>query len=47
MNGMIILLKKTAKPGKMHPLQLSLDVQEQMDDEDWLIFDGGNTHFLV
>ena len=36
---------ETAKPGKMHPLQLSLDVQEQMVDEDWLIFDGGNTHF--
>ena len=29
----------------MHPLQLSLDVQEQMGDDDWLIFDGGNTHF--
>ena len=36
---------ESAKPGKMHPLQLSLDVQEQMGDEDWLIFDGGNTHF--
>ena len=36
---------ETAKPGKMHPLQLSLDVQEQMGDDDWLIFDGGNTHF--
>ena len=36
---------ETAKPGKMHPLQLSLDVQEQMGNEDWLIFDGGNTHF--
>ncbi len=30
---------------KMHPLQLSLDVQAEMGDEDWLIFDGGNTHF--
>jgi acetolactate synthase-1/2/3 large subunit len=36
---------ETAKPGKMHPLQLSLDVQAQMGDKDWLIFDGGNTHF--
>lgn len=36
---------ESAKPGKMHPLQLSLDVQEHMQDEDWLIFDGGNTHF--
>ena len=30
---------------KMHPLQLSLDVQTQMGEKDWLIFDGGNTHF--
>jgi len=36
---------ESAKPGKMHPLQLSLDVQEQMGEKDWLIFDGGNTHF--
>lgn len=39
------IASETAKPGKMHPLQLSLDVQAQMGDEDWLIFDGGNTHF--
>lgn len=39
------IAEETAKPGKMHPLQLSLDVQDQMGDEDWLIFDGGNTHF--
>ena len=31
--------------GKIHPLQLSLDVQEVMGDEDWLVIDGGNTHF--
>jgi acetolactate synthase-1/2/3 large subunit len=36
---------ETAKPDKMHPLQLSLDVQTQMGEKDWLIFDGGNTHF--
>lgn len=30
---------------KMHPLQLSLDVQAEIGDEDWLVFDGGNTHF--
>ena len=30
---------------KMHPLQLSLDVQTQMSEKDWLVFDGGNTHF--
>ncbi|MDH5528417.1 MAG: thiamine pyrophosphate-binding protein [Paracoccaceae bacterium] len=31
--------------GKMHPLQLSLDVQAELGSDDWLIFDGGNTHF--
>lgn len=30
---------------KMHPLQLALDVQAEMQDGDWLVFDGGNTHF--
>ena len=30
---------------KMHPLQLGLDVQAEMTDGDWLVFDGGNTHF--
>lgn len=29
----------------MHPLQLALDVQSTMNPEDWLVFDGGNTHF--
>lgn len=36
---------ETAKGGKMHPLQLSLDVQAGMGPRDWLVFDGGNTHF--
>ncbi|WP_282046823.1 thiamine pyrophosphate-binding protein [Roseibium album] len=31
--------------GKLHPLQLALDVQAGMQDGDWLVFDGGNTHF--
>ena len=31
--------------GKMHPLQLSLDVQDEIGHGDWLVFDGGNTHF--
>ena len=36
----------TAKSrGKMHPLQLSLDVQAAMGENDYLVFDGGNTHF--
>ena len=30
---------------KMHPLQLALDVQAGMAADDWLVFDGGNTHF--
>ncbi|MGI9395701.1 MAG: thiamine pyrophosphate-binding protein, partial [Boseongicola sp.] len=37
--------KDEAAGGKMHPLQLGLDVQAEMGDDDWLIFDGGNTHF--
>jgi acetolactate synthase-1/2/3 large subunit len=31
--------------GKIHPLQLSLDVQSVMKEDDWLVIDGGNTHF--
>ena len=34
-----------AAGGRMHPLQLGLDVQAEMGDDDWLVFDGGNTHF--
>jgi acetolactate synthase-1/2/3 large subunit len=34
-----------AEGGKIHPLQLSIDVQAEMSDGDWLVFDGGNTHF--
>lgn len=30
---------------KMHPLQLGLDVISEMQSDDWLVFDGGNTHF--
>ncbi len=30
---------------KIHPLQLALDVQDCMADNDYLVFDGGNTHF--
>ena len=35
----------TLKGEKIHPLQLSLDVQEVMGEDDWLVIDGGNTHF--
>ena len=31
--------------GKIHPLQLALDVQEVLTANDWLVIDGGNTHF--
>ena len=30
---------------RIHPLQLALDVQSAMNDGDWLVIDGGNTHF--
>jgi len=31
--------------GKLHPLQLALTVQSVMKQDDWLVIDGGNTHF--
>ncbi|KIC20406.1 benzaldehyde lyase [Leisingera sp. ANG-Vp] len=37
--------KHQAGDCKMHPLQLGVDVQAEMKDGDWLVFDGGNTHF--
>jgi len=37
--------KETVEDQRIHPLQLSLDVQAEMGENDWLIFDGGNTHF--
>ena len=38
--------EKAKKNGaKIHPLQLALDVQNVMGEKDWLIIDGGNTHF--
>ncbi|MFY0611156.1 MAG: thiamine pyrophosphate-binding protein [Hyphomicrobiaceae bacterium] len=30
---------------KIHPLQLALDVNAGLGESDWLVFDGGNTHF--
>lgn len=30
---------------KIHPLQLALDVNAELTEDDWLVFDGGNTHF--
>ncbi len=31
--------------GKIHPLQLALDIQDFLNEKDWLVIDGGNTHF--
>ena len=39
-NGMV-----GASDEKIHPLQLALDVQEPLGENDFLMFDGGNTHF--
>jgi len=48
-NSMLKLNKETEEANvneaKIHPLQLALDVQEIMKHEDWLVIDGGNTHF--
>ncbi len=30
---------------RIHPLQLALEAQAAMSDGDWLVIDGGNTHF--
>ncbi len=37
--------KAKKESGKIHPLQLALDVQEVLTENDWLVIDGGNTHF--
>ena len=39
------IINESKEYSRIHPLQLSLEVQEVMDDGDWLVFDGGNTHF--
>lgn len=31
--------------GKVHPLHLSLEVQKLLGENDFLVYDGGNTHF--
>ena len=37
--------KETEGKSGVHPLKLALDVQSAMGAEDWLVIDGGNTHF--
>ena len=39
------IAEETQKDARIHPLQLSLDVQKELGEKDWLVFDGGNTHF--
>ena len=39
------IAEETEKDAHIHPLQLSLDVQKELGEKDWLVFDGGNTHF--
>ncbi len=39
------IINESKEDSRIHPLQLSLEVQEVMEDGDWLVFDGGNTHF--
>ena len=39
------IAEETEKDVRIHPLQLSLDVQKELGEKDWLVFDGGNTHF--
>ena len=38
-------IEDTRLQRKMHPLQMACDVQSMMEPGDWLVFDGGNTHF--
>ena len=38
-------LARDSDNGHLHPLQLALDVQGALQETDWLVFDGGNTHF--
>jgi acetolactate synthase-1/2/3 large subunit len=37
--------KENEGQSAVHPLQLALAVQSAMGPEDWLVIDGGNTHF--
>ncbi len=37
--------KEAEISSKLHPLKLALEVQEAMSSKDWLVIDGGNTHF--
>ncbi len=39
------LIQSDQDDTRIHPLQLALDVQQPLAADDWLVIDGGNTHF--
>ncbi|MEC8962980.1 MAG: thiamine pyrophosphate-binding protein, partial [Pseudomonadota bacterium] len=39
------LIQSDQDDARIHPLQLALDVQQPLTADDWLVIDGGNTHF--
>jgi len=39
------LVQSDQDDARIHPLQLALDVQQPLTADDWLVIDGGNTHF--
>ena len=39
------LVQSDQHDARIHPLQLALDVQQPLGADDWLVIDGGNTHF--
>ena len=44
-SSMSDLEKEEPEDLMMHPLRLDLEVQSLMNQNDWLVIDGGNTHF--
>ncbi|MGB7304332.1 MAG: thiamine pyrophosphate-binding protein [Burkholderiaceae bacterium] len=43
----LVDLQESESSGEItiHPLRLALEVQQTLGESDWLVFDGGNTHF--
>ena len=39
------LVQSDQDDARIHPLQMALDVQQPLGADDWLVIDGGNTHF--
>ena len=39
------MIQSDQDDARIHPLQLALDVQLPLGGDDWLVIDGGNTHF--